>query len=165
MFKKLIKNEGSSSLTFVVMMPLMMLIMFMMIDVASFAIQKKNLQRRLDAAALGIAIQARPTNGTYITEDGFIVDPDTMEVTDHIACEVTDEMVAEAEDRIQQATKVDIDSYQVKYISTQAEKEDGVVRLSVEAEYNDLITKVFKMNIKIPYQVQSYAVCTYSPMD
>lgn len=162
MFKKLTKNEGSTSLTMVILIPVMLLIIFMMIDFASFAVQKQNLQRKLDAATIGVAAQARPADGSYISEDGYIIDEATGLETEHIACEVTETMLNQAYDRVSQSTSRDIDLYEIKYVSSQAEKEDGVVRISARGEYNDMMTRIFRQNIKIPFVVQSYAVCSYS---
>lgn len=133
-----------------------------MMDVATFAIHKQNIQRRLDAATIGIATQARPADGSYISEDGYIIDPDTGLETDQLACFVSEEMIENAKDRIQQANSFDIDVYEIRYVSSQSEKEDGVVRLSASGAYTDMLTRLFKQDLKIPFAVQSYAVCSYS---
>ena len=74
MFKKYLNkikyNEGSISLVTVLAIPAILLVVFLMIDYLHIASDKANLQRRVDAAVLGMVAEAMPDENVTVNIDG-----------------------------------------------------------------------------------------------
>lgn len=159
--KRLKGNEGGISLALALSIPVILLIMFLMIDFIQYSYQKSETQRKLDSATVGVAIEALPDGDVVIDSDGYIVEGDKA---GQKACAITDEMYQKGFDQL--ARDINATDYEVKNISTPEQMENGIARMQVLAYTEHLIANyLLPFNWRLPYVVESYAVCTIGEGD
>ena len=159
--KRLKGNEGGISLALALSIPVILLIMFLMIDFIQYSYQKSETQRKLDSATVGVAIEALPDGDVVIDSDGYIVEGDRA---GQKACAITNEMYQKGFDQL--ARDINATDYEVKNISTPEQMENGIARMQVLAYTEHLIANyLLPFNWRLPYVVESYAVCTIGEGD
>ncbi|MDO4500694.1 MAG: pilus assembly protein TadG-related protein [Erysipelotrichaceae bacterium] len=163
MFKKfqakLSKNEGSISLGCVLAMPVVLLILFLMIDLMHITGDKASLQRRVDSAVLGIAAKAAPEGNVLVDSNGIIVEGINA---GNKVCEITPTLMNEGIEQIKKdAYDVGIELTGIVNLSDEDQMKSGVAKIQAKGySENLLINALIPGGVKIPFVVESYASCS-----
>ena len=154
MFKKENK-KGSVSMGIALSLPVLLLLMFLMVDFLRLSNHKQNLQRRLDSAVITIVNSAKPESEVLLDEAGFILVGDKV---GYKACAITAEDYEKGINQLKRDIEY-IDLYEIHNISTNEQMENGIVRIQVKGYLRDMMINVFLPNLSIPFVAESYSAC------
>ena len=161
MFKKYLNkikhNEGSISLCAVLSIPLILLVVFLMIDYLHIASDKANLQRRVDAAVLGMVAEAMPDENVTVDIDGTITSGTDAGKK---VCEITTDIVNRGIERLRKDTydaKIDLDG--IVNLSDEDQMKSGIAKIEARGYSDDLLISAFIPNAHFSYIVEGYASC------
>lgn len=161
MFKKYLNkikhNEGSISLGAVLAIPAILLVVFLMIDYLHIASDKANLQRRVDAAVLGMVAEAMPGENVTVDIDGTITSGSN---TGKKVCEITTDIVNRGIERLRKDAydaKIDLDG--IVNLSDEDQMKSGIAKIEARGYSDDLLISAFIPNAHFSYIVEGYASC------
>ena len=161
MFKKYLNkiknNEGSISLGAVLAIPAILLVVFLMIDYLHIASDKANLQRRVDAAVLGMVAEAMPDENVTVDIDGTITSGSN---TGKKVCEITTNIVNRGIERLRKDAydaKIDLDG--IVNLSDEDQMKSGIAKIEARGYSDDLLISAFIPNAHFSYIVEGYASC------
>ena len=161
MFKKYLNkikhNEGSISLGAVLAIPAILLVVFLMIDYLHIASDKANLQRRVDAAVLGMVAEAMPDENVTVYIDGTITSGTN---TGKKVCEITTDIVNRGIERLRKDAydaKIDLDG--IVNLSDEDQMKSGIAKIEARGYSDDLLISAFIPNAHFSYIVEGYASC------
>ena len=161
MFKKYLNkikhNEGSISLGAVLAIPAILLVVFLMIDYLHIASDKANLQRRVDAAVLGMVAEAMPDENVTVYIDGTITSGTNAGKK---ICEITTDIVDRGIERLRKDAydaKIDLDG--IVNLSDEDQMKSGIAKIEARGYSDDLLIGAFIPNAHFSYIVEGYASC------
>ena len=161
MFKKYLNkikhNEGSISLGAVLAIPAILLVVFLMIDYLNIASDKANLQRRVDAAVLGMVAEAMTDENVTVDIDGTITSGTN---TGKKVCEITTDIVNRGIERLRKDAydaKIDLDG--IVNLSDEDQMKSGIAKIEARGYSDDLLISAFIPNAHFSYIVEGYASC------
>lgn len=161
MFKKYLNklkhNEGSISLGAVLAIPAILLVVFLMIDYLHIASDKANLQRRVDAAVLGMVAEAMPDENVTVDIDGIITSGTDAGKK---VCEITTDIVNRGIERLRKdAYDAKIDLNGIVNLSDEDQMKSGIAKIEARGYSDDLLISAFIPNAHFSYIVEGYASC------
>lgn len=161
MFKKYLNkikhNEGSISLGAVLAIPAILLVVFLMIDYLHIASDKANLQRRVDAAVLGMVAEAMPGENVTVDIDGTITSGTNAGKK---VCEITTDIVNRGIERLRKDAydaRIDLDG--IVNLSDEDQMKSGIAKIEARGYSDDLLISAFIPNAHFSYIVEGYASC------
>lgn len=163
MFRKFLnkakRNEGSISLGVVLTAPVILLILFLMIDYLHIAADKASLQRRVDSAVLTIVTEAAPGEEVLVDINGYIAEGP---YAGQKVCAITDAMVDRGIEQLRRdAYDVGIDLDGVVNVADAEQMLSGVARIQAKGYSNNLmINALIPGGVSVPYFVEGYASCS-----
>lgn len=162
MFKKYLNkfeyNEGSISLGVILALPIILMVVFLMIDYLHIASDKANLQRRVDAAALGMVAEAMPDENVSVDIDGIITSGTN---TGKKVCEITTDIVDRGIERLRKDAydaKIDLDG--IVNLSDDDQMKSGIAKIEARGYSDNLLISAFIPNVHFSYIVEGYASCS-----
>ena len=154
MFKRLNKR-GSTSLGLILSLPVLLLLLFLMVDFFRLSNHKVNLQRRLDSAVITIVNSAKPEGEVILDEAGIILVGDKVGTK---ACAITADDYDKGIDQLRRDVEY-LDLFEINNISTNEQMENGIVRIQVKGHLRDMMINVFLPDIEILFVAESYSAC------
>ena len=162
MFKKYLNkikyNEGSISLVTVLAIPAILLVVFLMIDYLHIASDKVNLQRRVDAAVLGMVAEAMPDENVTVDIDGTITSGTDAGKK---VCEITTDIVNRGIERLRKDAydaKIDLDG--IVNLSDEDQMKSGIAKIEARGYSDNLLISAFISNAHFSYIIEGYASCS-----
>ena len=162
MFKKYLNkikhNEGSISLVTVLAIPAILLVVFLMIDYLHIASDKANLQRRVDAAVLGMVAEAMPDENVTVDIDGTITSGTDAGKK---VCEITTDIVNRGIERLRKDAydaKIDLDG--IVNLSDEDQMKSGIAKIEARGYSDNLLISAFISNAHFSYIIEGYASCS-----
>lgn len=162
MFKKYLNkfkyNEGSISLGAILTLSIILMVVFLMIDYLHIASDKANLQRRVDAAVLGMVAEAMPDENVSVDIDGIITSGAN---TGKKVCEITTDIVNRGIERLRKDAydaKIDLDG--IVNLSNEDQMKSGIAKIEARGYSDNLLISAFIPNVHFSYIVEGYASCS-----
>ena len=134
-----------------------LLVVFLMIDYLHIASDKANLQRRVDAAVLGMVAEAMPDENVTVDIDGTITSGTN---TGKKVCEITTDIVNRGIERLRKDAydaKIDLDG--IVNLSDEDQMKSGIAKIEARGYRDDLLIGAFIPNAHFSYIVEGYASC------
>ena len=134
-----------------------LLVVFLMIDYLHIASDKANLQRRVDAAVLGMVAEAMPDENVTVDIDGTITSGTN---TGKKVCEITTDIVNRGIERLRKDAydaKIDLDG--IVNLSDEDQMKSGIAKIEARGYSDDLLISAFIPNAHFSYIVEGYASC------
>ena len=128
-----------------------------MIDYLHIASDKANLQRRVDAAVLGMVAEAMPDENVTVDIDGTITSGTDAGKK---VCEITTDIVNRGIERLRKDTydaKIDLDG--IVNLSDEDQMKSGIAKIEARGYSDDLLIGAFIPNAHFSYIVVGYASC------
>ena len=128
-----------------------------MIDYLHIASDKANLQRRVDAAVLGMVAEAMPDENVTVDIDGTITSGTNAGKK---ICEITTDIVDRGIERLRKDAydaKIDLDG--IVNLSDEDQMKSGIAKREARGYSDDLLIGAFIPNAHFSYIVEGYASC------
>ena len=140
-----------------------LLVVFFMIDYLHIARDKANLQRRVDAAVLGMVAEAMPDENVTVNIDGTITSGTNAGKK---VCEITTDIVNRGIERLRKDAydaKIDLDG--IVNLSDEDQMKSGIAKIEARGYSDDLLISAFIPNAHFSYIVEGYASCNIKVVD
>ena len=129
-----------------------------MIDYLHIASDKANLQRRVDAAVLGMVAEAMPDENVTVDIDGTITSGTDAGKK---VCEITTDIVNRGIERLRKDAydaKIDLDG--IVNLSDEDQMKSGIAKIEARGYSDNLLISAFISNAHFSYIIEGYASCS-----